>query len=118
MARCEFAPGSPWNTTFLGVVMCVRSVGCSAYSLLQGRSTAEELARAGEVLRRVDAERHAVDDGRVDAQPGLDRAQLLELLALLQMRGRQRHELRQRGTAIGVEPDVMVERSVAPGRLR
>ena len=60
--------------------------------------------------------RHRVDDGDVDAHAGLQRAQLLELLALLQRRGRQRDEALQRRAAIGVEADVVVERPVARGR--
>ena len=69
-----------------------------------------------EVAGGVDTERHAVDDGDVDPHAGLQRAQLLELLALLQRRRRQRDEALQRGAAIGVEADMMVERAVAIGR--
>ena len=69
-----------------------------------------------EVGRGVDPARDGVDDGDVDPHPGLQRAQLLQLLLLLQRRGRQRHEPLQRGAAIGVEADVVVARAVAMGR--
>ena len=52
----------------------------------------------------------------VDAHAGLQRAQLLELLALLERRRRQRDETFQRCAAISVEPDVMIKRAVARGR--
>ena len=52
----------------------------------------------------------------IDAHAGFQRAQLLEPLALFQRRWRQRHEALQRGAAIGVEADVVVERPVAGGR--
>ena len=42
-----------------------------------------------EICRRVDAERHAIDDGGVDAHAGLERAQLLEPFALLERRRAQ-----------------------------
>ena len=80
-------------------------------------SRGEQLARALQIGRRIDAERHAVDDGDVDAHAGFERAQLLELLALLERRGRQRDEARERGAAIGVEADVVVERAVAAGAV-
>jgi hypothetical protein len=69
-----------------------------------------ERARAFEVLGRVDAERHGLDDRDVDAHAVLERAQLLELLALLERRGGRAHEALERAAAIGVEADVMVER--------
>ena len=74
-------------------------------------------ARGGlQVFRRVDAERHGVDERHVDAHAGLERAQLLEPLALLQRRGRQRDEALERRAAIGVEADVVIERAVAVRR--
>ena len=48
------------------------------------------VARALQIFRRVDAERRDVDDGDVDPHPRFQRAQLLEPLALLERRGRQR----------------------------
>ena len=54
----------------------------------------------------------------VDAHAGFERAQLLELLALLQRRRRQRDEALERRAAIGVEADMMVERPVARARWR
>ena len=74
-------------------------------------------ARACQVLRRVDAERHAVDERDVDAHAGFERAQLLEPLALLERRGRQADEARERRAAIGIKADVMIERAIA-GRAR
>ena len=69
-----------------------------------------------EVGRGIDAAGDAVDEGDVDPHPGFQRAQLLELLLLLQRRRGQRHEPFQRGAAIGVEADVVVARTVAAGR--
>src|SRR5215470_13010051 len=114
MARCEFAPGSPWKTTFLGVVMARSGSRCC-----KAESTAayDELAGTGEILGCVDAERYAVDDGGVDTHAGFERAQLFELLAPLERRRRQRDEPFQRGAAVGIEPDMVVMRPVAPGRL-
>src|SRR3954452_9849573 len=68
------------------------------------------------VLRRIDAERYGFDDRHVDAHTGFHRAELLQLLALFERRGRQLNETFQRRPAIGVKSDVMVERSVARGR--
>ena len=66
---------------------------------------------AGEIGGGVDAERHGIDDGRVDAHAVFQRAELLELLALLKRRRRQRDVAIEDGAAIGVEPDVMIERT-------
>ena len=84
----------------------------------QFKSTAAaSMARARlQVLRRIDAERHGVDDRHVDAHAGLQRAQLLEPLALFERRRRQRDEALQRGAPIGVKPDVVVERPLAGRR--
>src|SRR5262249_51304381 len=114
MARCEFAPGSPWKTTFLGVVMARSGSRCC-----KAESTAayDELAGTGEMRGCVGAERYAVDDGGVDTHAGFERAQLFELLAPLERRRRQRDEPFQRGAAVGIEPDMVVMRPVAPGRL-
>ena len=73
----------------------------------------QDRARPLQVLGRVDAERHAVDDRHVDAHAGFQRAQLLEPLALFERRGRQADEPLERGAAIGIEADVVVERPVA-----
>ena len=63
--------------------------------------------------RRVDAERHGVDEHDIDAHAGLERPQLLELLALFERRGRQRHEALERGAPIGIEPDMVESGPVA-----
>ena len=47
-------------------------------------------------MRGVDAERHVVDEGRVDAHAGLQQPQLLELLALFERRRRQLDEAGER----------------------
>ncbi len=73
-------------------------------------------AGAVEVGGGVDAEGDRVDDRRVDAHAGFERAELLELLALFQRRGRQRDVALERGAAVGVEPDVVIERPRAPRR--
>ena len=49
----------------------------------------------------------------VDAHAGFERAQLFELLALFERRGRQRDEALQRRAPIGIKPDVMIERPFA-----
>ena len=54
--------------------------------------------------------------GDVDAHAGFERAQLLELLAAFERRGRQRDEALERRAAIGVEADVMIERPLAGRR--
>ena len=69
-----------------------------------------------EIGRGVDAAGDAVDEGDVDPHAGLQRAQLLELLLLLQRRRGQRHEPFQRGAAVGVEADMVIAGAVAMGR--
>ena len=59
-----------------------------------------------------------VDDLDVDAHAGLERPQLLEPFAPLQRRRRQGDEALQRRAAIGVEPDVVIERTLARRRGR
>src|SRR5262249_30795774 len=76
----------------------------------------EDFARLLEVRGRVDAERHAVDDGRIDAHSRFERAQLLEFLALFERRRRQRNETGERRAAKGIKADVMIERPLARGR--
>src|SRR5262249_32248950 len=78
------------------------------------RAPPENLARSLEVGGRIGAARHAP----AEAHARLERAQLLELLALLQRRGGERDETRQRGAAKGVKPDVVIERALARGRRR
>ena len=80
------------------------------------RTLSQHGAGCLKVLRRIDAERHGIDDRYVDAHAGLQRAKLLQLLALFERRGRQLDEAFQRRPAIGVKPDVMIERAVAGGR--
>ena len=70
---------------------------------------------AGEIGRSIDTERNRVNERHVDAHAGFERAQLLEALAPLQRRRRQRDEALERGAAIGVEPDMVVMRALAPG---
>src|SRR6185436_9259831 len=99
MARCELAPGSPWNAIFFGVVMAPsssRSAFCQYF------------AGGFEIGGRVDAARHGVDNGDVDPHAGLERPQLLEFFLPLQRRGRQRHEALQRCASISIKPDVVI----------
>ncbi len=77
---------------------------------------AKMAARALQVARRVDAQRHRVDDGRVDAHARLQRPQLLQFLAFFKRGRRQRDEARKRGAALGVDADMVIERPLAPGR--
>src|SRR3954451_3834284 len=106
MARCELAPGSPWNATFLGLVMAPSSSrsGFCQYP-----------ARGFEVRRRVDAARHRIYDGHVDPHPSLERAELFQLLLEFQRRGRHRHKTLQRLAAIRIQSDMVVARPAPPG---
>src|SRR3954451_14853327 len=97
--------------------MAVLSVFLRGYLELVAldRTLSQHGAGCLKVLRRIDAERHGFDDRHVDAHAGFHRAELLQLLALLQWRGRQLDETFQRSPSIGVKSDVMVERPVARG---
>src|SRR6478672_6407805 len=90
-------------SVFLGVVWMLVALG----------TLSQHGAGCLKVLRRIDAERYGFDDRHVDAHTGFHRAELLQLLALFERRGRQLNETFQRRPAIGVKSDVMVERSVA-----
>src|SRR5437868_585508 len=81
-----------------------------------GRTLSQHGAGCLKVLRRIDAERHGFDDRHIDAHAGLHRAELLQLLALFERRGRQLDEAFQCRTAIGIKSNVMVERPIARGR--
>src|SRR5437868_8583044 len=78
MARCELAPGSPWNATFFGLVMAPSS-SRSAFC--------QYLAGGFEIGGRVDPARHGIGDGDVDPHAGVDRPQLLELFLPREGRG-------------------------------
>src|SRR3984893_8224188 len=110
MAIWEFAPGSPWNAIFMGLVGVLIMAPCISRSAF-----GQYLAGGFEIGRGVDAARHGGDDGGVYPHAGLDRPKLLEFLLPLQRRRGQRHETVQRRTAIGIEADMMVARPVAPG---
>src|SRR6478752_7363859 len=106
MAIWELAPGSPWNAIFLGLVMPPWT----------SRSGFGQYAPGSfKVRRRIDAARHGIYDGDVDPQAGLKRPKLLQFLLLFQRGGGKGHETLQRRAAIGIEADVMVARSLAPG---
>src|SRR6266567_6925227 len=106
---CELAPGSPWNTIFFARLLGFPSTGSSPRS-------AHRRPQQFQVLGRVDLGGRAIDDRHVDAHAGFERAQLLELLAALERRGRQRDEAGERVAAERIEPEMMVERTLAPGR--
>ena len=76
---------------------------------LTGR--AEHRSGPRQVVRSIDAERNRVNERHADAHAGLERAQLLEPLPLLQRTWRQRREPLQNLAAIGVDADVMKDRS-------
>src|SRR6201992_4017356 len=108
MAIWELAPGSPWNAIFSFLAVVLVMAPCSS------RLSFGQYAAGGfEVGRGVDAARDGVDDGDVDPHPGLQRAELLELLLLFEGRGRQGHEPLQRSPAVGIEADMVVARPVA-----
>src|SRR5580692_3264706 len=118
MARCELAPGSPWNAIRLAVLMMVPWGSGTHTGARKSTSRCEPIACLREIGRRVDAEWYRVDDGDVDAHAGLERAQLLEPFTLLERGGGQAHEEGERGAPISVDSDVMIERAVTAGRLR
>ena len=74
----------------------------------------EERARALEIGRSIDTEGNHVNEGHVDAHPRLQRAQLLQLLALLEPARRQLDEARQSGAAIGIDADVVIDAARRP----
>jgi len=92
---------------------CARA--CCVIFLLALSMSGEHRAGAREIVRSIDTERDGVNAGHVDAHAVLQRAQLLEALALLEGPARQRHEALERRAAIGVEPDMVV---VRPGTRR
>src|SRR6476619_4299757 len=79
---------------------------------LKSISAGEQGSRLFQVLGCIHAEDGVLRQRHVDAHAGFERAQLLEPLALLEWRGRQRDEALERGAAIRIEADVMIERSV------
>src|SRR5580693_9700193 len=118
MARCELAPGSPWNAIRLAVLMMVPWGSGTHTGARKSTSRSQPIPCQSEVGRRVDAERYRVDDGDVDAHAGLERAQLLEPFTLLERGRGQADEAGERGAPIGVDSDVVIERAVTAGRLR
>src|SRR4051794_25196902 len=106
----EFAPGSPWKTMRLRVLM--------GGPVLKSTLARNKRARPGKIRRGVDPEQSGLDDRHVDAHAGLERPQLLEAFAPLERARRQRHEALERGAPIGVEADVMIMRPRPPGRGR
>src|ERR1051326_4011595 len=75
----------------------------------------QDLARAGEVGGGIDKARERVNGSHVDKHARLERAQLLEALAPLERTLRQRDVPLERCAAIGIEPDVVIVRPLAPG---
>ena len=76
---------------------------CLAMGLLVLRASAfegfEQLTRPRKVGGSIDTERNGVNERDVDAHAGFERAQLLEPLALLERRRRQRDETLERRPA-------------------
>ena len=87
---------------------------CLGLRARAGAARLEQRARAFEIGRSIDTEGNHVNEGHVDAHPRLQRAQLLQLLALLEPARRQLDEARQSGAAIGIDADVVIERPLAP----
>src|SRR6185436_15669175 len=69
--------------------------------------------RAFEVAGSIDTERNGVNERHVDAHAVLERAQLLQALALLEQALRQRDEALESLAAIRIEADVMIDRALA-----
>src|SRR3546814_12424684 len=135
----EKAPGTPWKAITLSAaagafllasdITCKLSpsrvrrrpgqrqdLGCEA-SVGQ-RRRGRESALSGcqqspcplQVGGSIDTQREGVNAGHIDPHAGLQSAELLQPLAQLERRGRQRDEAFQRLAAVGVDADVMVER--------
>jgi len=71
-------PGLQRTIPLRFMLRCARD---TAWGLWPFLSPPEDCARPLKLRGRVDAERHAVDDGRVDAHARFERAQLLEFFA-------------------------------------
>src|SRR6516225_10471865 len=80
----------------------------------------EEVAGAGEVGRGVDLhpEPGGGDQADRNTHSGFERAQLLEPFALFEHAARQPDKAFEGLAAIGVEPDMLVMRPIAPGYRR
>src|SRR3954454_22043125 len=110
MAIWEFAPCSPWNAIFMVLVVALIMAPCIS------RSAFRQYVPGGfKIGRGIHASRHRVHDGDVDPHAGLDRPELFELFLALQRGREERDETLQRRAAVGIEPDMMVARPVAPG---
>src|SRR5262249_13978090 len=76
----------------------------------------ENFTRPGKVGWSIDTERYGVNECDVDAHPRFERAELLELLADLERRRVQGHEVGECRAPEGVDADMVVERAIAMGR--
>src|ERR671910_1144106 len=85
---------------------------------LSDGARAQLAARALQIVRSIDAERIGVNERHSDGEPGLERAQLLEALALLERARRQAGEALERRAAKRIDADVMVHRPGAARRAR
>src|SRR4051812_48927661 len=85
---------------------------------LRDHGYGKNFTSAFELFGGVDPQRDTVYNDHVDPHAGLERAQLLELLAMLQWRGSEGDKTSKRPTAKGVNADVMKKRSRAPRRGR
>src|SRR5579863_3511980 len=84
------------------------------YLRLHQRPGAREIGRGVDL----DPEPCRVDETDRNAHPGFEGAQLLEPLALFEDSARQCDKPVERGAAIGVEPDMLVMRPLAPRHRR
>src|SRR5436853_5310600 len=66
----------------------------------------------------LDAEPRRVDEAHRDAHAGFEGAQLFEPFALFEDAARQGDKALERGPAIGIEPDMLVMRPLAPWHRR
>ncbi len=80
----------------------------------------DEAARPLEIGGSIDTERNCVNDLDVNAHARFERAQLFELLALLERGRLQGDETRQRRPVIRIDADVMIKRpfTIWRGRSR
>ena len=100
-----------------GLALEGNPVGLGWHGQVLESSSGKHFAGAFEVGGRIDAERHRADDLDVDPHAGFERAQLLQLLALFERGRRQRDEALERGAAVGVEANMVIERPLADGAV-
>ena len=106
-AMSELAPDTPWKA------MMPAWLGEPIFACAQTRHLRAEERRARSA-RGVDAERHLVDDATSMRMPASSARSCSSRSRRSSGDGRQRDEAVERRAAIGIEPDMVVARPVAP----